>query len=319
MIVDRAVYVDGARVAGARDKDPADVDGGFVWVGLRMPTSTELADHCRSLGWDDLSYDELVAPHERPVLALESDTMQLVLRTALYEESTGGIQLGELSVIVGPQGIVTVRFGHATPLGGLRRRLECDPEWLSVGPPAVLASIIEQVIDDYRPALDGLERAAVDVERDVFSDSARRPIKRLYHLKREVRSLHLAISSLQDPLTRLMRHPDVRASDEVVALVQEASEQLDRTVTRAVSLSNLLDAALDATLAQISVQQNDDMRRISAWVAMAAGPTLIAGVYGMNFEHQPELGWRYGYLLVLLAMVTLTVTLFRAFRRSGWL
>jgi magnesium transporter len=316
VIVDCATYVDGSRVA---DGDPTDLVDSFSWVGLRMPTSAELASHCASLGWDDLSFAELVAPHDRPVLALESETMQLVLRTALFEESTETIQLGELSVIVGRCGIVTVRFGHATPLGDLRHRLESDPEWLRVGPTAVLASIIEEVIDDYRPALDGLERAAVSVERDVFSDSARRPIRRLYHLKREVRSLHLAISSLQDPLNRLLRQSDVRATGEVVARILEASEQLDRTVTRAASLSNLLDAALDATLAQVSVQQNDDMRRISAWVAMAAGPTLIAGVYGMNFENQPELRWRYGYLLVLLVMATLTGALFRAFRRSGWL
>ncbi len=242
-----------------------------------------------------------------------------MLRTAKYLESSDAVQLGELSVILAPYGVVTARFGHATPLGDLRHRLEDDPDWLRLGPSAVLASILGEVIDDYRPALDGFERDAVEVERDVFSDSARRPARRLYRLKRELRIMLLAIGSLQEPLGRLIRVAEDRFPEPVLRRIQEASEQLERTISRAESLSNLLDAALGATLAQISVQQNDDMRRISAWVAMAAGPTLIAGVYGMNFDAQPELHWRYGYPLVLGAMLLLSAALFRAFRRAGWL
>lgn len=322
-MVDSAVYLDGRRSQDGLESIRLDGQSAghapFAWVGLRMPAADELADACGHLGGADLPFDDIVAPHDRPILVLDGNSVQLVLRTAKYLESSDAVQLGELSVILAPYGVVTARFGHATPLGDLRHRLEDDPEWLRLGPSAVLASILGEVIDDYRPALDGFERDAVEVERDVFSDSARRPARRLYRLKRELRIMLLAIGSLQEPLGRLIRVAEDRFPEPVLRRIQEASEQLERTISRAESLSNLLDAALGATLAQISVQQNDDMRRISAWVAMAAGPTLIAGVYGMNFDAQPELHWRYGYPLVLGAMLLLSAALFRAFRRAGWL
>lgn len=322
MIVDRAVYRSGRRlsdVASIADLASDDRDGAFAWTGLRMPSEAELRSAATDLGWTDLSCGELLEPHERPVLAVDGERIEIVVRTARYQDSTDTVQLGELSVVAGPTAVLTVRFGHATPLDGLRRRLEADPDWLAVGPMAVLASILGEVIDGYGPTLDGFERDAVEVERDVFSERPGRPIKRLYHLKRELRSLLLAVGTLPEPLGRLVRHGPGRLPDPVMSSLQEAAESLDRTLRRAESLSNLLDAALAAMLAQITVQQNDDMRRISAWVAMAAGPTLIAGVYGMNFETMPELGWRYGYALVVASMLTLAAVLYRAFRRSDWL
>jgi magnesium transporter len=322
MIVDGAVYRHGRRLsspASYADLAHDEREGAFAWVGLRMPSEVELRAAAASFGWADLGCDELLVPHERPVLAVDGDRIEIVVRTARYQDSTDTVQLGELSVVAGPTGVLTVRFGHATPLDGLRRRLEAEPDWLAVGPMAVLASILGEVIDGYGPTLDGFERDAVEVERDVFSERPGRPIKRLYHLKRELRSLLLAVGTLPEPLARLVRHGAGRLPDSVVSGLQEAAESLDRTLRRAASLSNLLDAALAAMLAQISVQQNDDMRRISAWVAMAAGPTLIAGVYGMNFDTMPELRWRYGYALVVVAMLALAGVLYRAFRRSDWL
>jgi magnesium transporter len=183
----------------------------------------------------------------------------------------------------------------------------------------VLAAVVERVIDDYGPALDGFETDVVQVEQEVFSDDQRQPVQRLYRLKRELRRLLVAIDSLQDPLTRLIRLLRNEAHPDVLADLSEAADQLDRAVTRANSLSGLLDAALTASLTQITVRQNDDMRKISAWVAMAAVPTLVAGIYGMNFEHMPELEWRIGYPLVLSLMVVIEVLLFRRFKRSGWL
>ena len=188
-----------------------------------------------------------------------------------------------------------------------------------MGPPAVLASIISEVVAGYRPALDGLEAAVVELEAEVFSDRHRRPIQRLYQLKREVRSVLLAIEALEDPLVRLVRFSGPGMAAEIVDDLQEALEQLGRAVGRAESLSDLLDATLGVTLAQIGVQQNDDMRRISAWVAIAAGPTLLAGIYGMNFETFPELRWRFGYPMVIGLMLAESLILLRAFRRSGWL
>jgi magnesium transporter len=182
-----------------------------------------------------------------------------------------------------------------------------------------LAAVVNVVVDGYGPALDGFENDVVEVERDVFSDDNFQPVQRLYKLKREVRRMLVAIDSLDDPLARLVRVRGSQMEPAVLHDLSEAADQLDRAVTRAHSLSGLLDAALTASLTQISVRQNDDMRKISAWVAMAAVPTMVAGIYGMNFEHMPELGWVGGYPLVLSLTALAVVLLYRQFKRSGWL
>jgi magnesium transporter len=214
---------------------------------------------------------------------------------------------------------VSIRHGRASPLAEVRASLERDPERLRLGPPAVLAAVVERVIDDYGPALDGFENDAVEVEQQVFSASGAQPTKRLYHLKREVRRMLIAIDSLQDPLNRLIRVIGDDLPAEVVADLHESADQLDRAVTRAISLSELLDAALAASLSQIGIRQNDDMRKISAWVAMAAVPTLLAGIYGMNFRTLPLLTWHLGDEVILAVMVIVVILLFRMFKRSGWL
>ena len=174
------------------------------------------------------------------------------------------------------------------------RRSNATRRGCASGRTAVVAAVLGLVIDDYGPALDGFENDVIEVERDVFSDTHRQPVQRLYKLKREVRRMLVAIDSLDDPLARLIRVRGSRLHPEVLADLNEAEDQLDRAVTRAHSLSGLLDAALTASLTQITVRQNDDMRKISAWVAMAAVPTMVAGIYGMNFDHMPELAGRSG-------------------------
>ncbi len=346
MIVDCAAYVDGRRVeidpaspsirrwatapgGGGRSTSdgvdeacgsdrfvPAD---GFFWLGLRMPDQDELASVCRKLHFDEVSPDEILTPHTRPVLALDGSTLQLVLRTARYEDSAERIALGEMTLLVGPRSVVSVRHGRASPLAEVRAALERDPQRLRLGPTAVLAAVVGRVIDDYGPALDGFENDAVEVEEEVFSATGGQPVKRLYNLKREVRRMLIAIDSLQDPLNRMLRAVGHDMPPEVLADLHEAADQLDRAVTRAASLSGLLDAALAASLTQITVRQNDDMRKISAWVAMAAVPTMVAGIYGMNFDVMPELTWSFGYPLVLVVMALVVTALYRSFKRSGWL
>ncbi len=201
----------------------------------------------------------------------------------------------------------------------MRAELESEPERLRHGPIGVLAAVVARIIDDYRPALDGFEKDVLEVERDVFDLTQFQPVRRLYALKRELRMLLHAIESLEEPLDRLIRKVAASAHHSVIEDLNEARDQLARTVSRARSLSELLDAALTASLAQTSIQQNADMRKISAWVAMAAVPTLIAGIYGMNFEHMPELDAAVGYPLVLAAMGVIVLALYRAFKRNGWL
>jgi magnesium transporter len=215
--------------------------------------------------------------------------------------------------------VLTIRHGQASELSSARAALEADPVRLRLGPAAVVAAVVNVVIDGYGPALDGFENDVIEVERDVFSDSNRQPVQRLYKLKREVRRMIVAIDSLDDPLARLIRVRGSHMPAPILHDLNEASDQLDRAVTRAHSLSGLLDAALTASLTQITVRQNDDMRKISAWVAMAAVPTMIAGIYGMNFENMPELEWAVGYPFVLSLTAVAVVLLYRQFKKSGWL
>ncbi len=338
MIIDCAAYIDGERVdvdpspeslsrwrIGSAADSPGDDraagtdPGGFVWLGLRVPTEDELGASCKALELDEVEPAEVLAPHARPVLSVDGPTAQLVLRTARYVDKNETVALGEMTLLVGPRSIVSIRHGQASQLAPVRAALERDPERLRLGPMAVLAAVVGRVIDDYGPALDGFETDAIQVERDVFSDTRRQPVERLYRLKREVRRMLVAIDTLQDPLNRLLRVLGRTMPEEIVADLNESVDQLDRAVTRAHSLSGLLDAALTASLTQISVQQNDDMRKISAWVAMAAVPTMIAGIYGMNFDSMPELHTRIGYPLVLGAMAMVVAVLYRYFKRSGWL
>jgi magnesium transporter len=325
VIVDCAAYVGGERM----DIDPvstpleawaasAEPDG-FLWLGLRMPDEEELDRVCTALELDEVSPTEILRPHVRPVLSLDGPTVQLVLRTVSYDDVAEVVSLGEMTLLMGPHAIVSIRHGTTSPLAEVRARLEADPERLALGPAAVLVAVIDRVIGDYAPALDGFEIDAIEVEGEVFTDTHAQPVRRLYQLKREVRRMWVAIEALQDPLNRLIRAHGHRLPDEVVADLNEAADQLDRAVSRANSLSGLLDAALTATLTQITVRQNDDMRKISAWVAMAAVPTMIAGVYGMNFTEMPELRWDFGYPMVLSVTALIVATLYRSFKRSGWL
>jgi magnesium transporter len=324
VIVDCGAYREGIRVSGRLD-----VEGGararlepgtFVWLGLRMPSSEELAHAFGCFDIEEPEVEEVLRPHERPVLAVEDDATTLVLRTARFDGAAEEVRLGELSVLLGADFVISVRHGQASPLSDLRHELARDPDYLALGPSAVLAAIVEQVVDDYQPVLDGFERSAVAVEAEVFGgEIGSHSARRIYQLRRELRELLVAIESLEDPLARLLRRQRGRWHTDVVGTLEEAFDQLTRTIGRARSLSDLLASALDANVAQISVQQNEDMRKISAWVAIAAVPTMVAGIYGMNFEHMPELESALGYPVVLLATGGVCVWLFRRFRRSGWL
>ena len=320
--IDCAAYVDGRRREFDPDTmtidDPV-VEGGFVWLGLRMPDDAELQQGMNALAITGVSVADVLMPHARPVLTVEGPIVQLVLRTAAYEDRSETIALGEMTVLMGPRSVITIRHGEASELASARAALEADPARLGLGPAAVVAAVVNVVIDGYGPALDGFENDVLEVEGDVFSDSNRQPVQRLYELKREVRRMVVAIDSLDDPLARLIRVRGPQMAPGILHDLNEASDQLDRAVTRAHSLSGLLDAALTASLTQITVRQNDDMRKISAWVAMAAVPTMVAGIYGMNFEHMPELQWAIGYPVVLGATGVAVGFLYRRFKKSGWL
>ena len=324
VIVDCALYDQGRRLPYDPEVDTLvrldEHPGSFAWIGFAMPNAEELSEACDRLGiTDEIDVDEVLAPHRQPVLSVEGKVVHVVLRTARYVDRDEKISLGELTLLVTDRAVISIRYGHASPLSRLRQELESDPELLHAGSSAVLVAIIEQVIADYSPALNGFEQDLIEVERDVFSDAGPQPVRRLFRLKSEVRRFQSPLEALPEPLARLSRVLRRVAHRDVVEDLSEALDQLDRTVIRTRSLSNLLDAALTASLAQTSIQQNEDMRRISAWVAMAAVPTLIAGIYGMNFQEMPELDSALGYPLVMISMGIIVAAMYRFFRKNDWL
>lgn len=318
MIVDVGAYCEGRRIASppldelGRWAGRPDV---FVWLGLRIPTRDELDVVRASLGLDDLDVDDALAPHDRPVLTDLDRARWLVLRTARYHDSQEKVALGEMSVIYGTDFLVTIRYGQASPLTRLRQTLEADPARLAAGVPAVLAAVVTQVVEDYSPALDGLEHDVLEAEDQVFDSRLHPPVRRLYFLKRQILQLLVVSDAVQEPLHRLSRELSGDPADEVQLALARAARVTQRTRT----LSDLVTTAVDVNLTQVSLQQNADMRRISAWVAIAAVPTMVAGIYGMNFAHMPELRWQFGYPAVLTITAAVCLALHRSFRRSDWL
>lgn len=323
MIVDCAAYRDGQRRPGSLGIDhiaeAVAEPGTVVWIGLSAPDRAEVAAVVTALGLRDLDVDEIVSPHRRPVVEQTADVTSLVVRTAEYDDEREQLELGELRLVFGSNVVLTVRYGSASPLAGVRAGLEAEPGFLAQGVGAIVARVVDRVVEDYAPALDGFEIDVLEVEQDVFSESRDRPTRRLYGLKREILELLLAGDALLDPLEHLIHSNDHFRPPDVHAELTATIGQLDRIVGRARILSDLVAAAVDANLTQVSLQQNNDMRKISAWVAIAAVPTMIAGIYGMNFEHMPELSAEIGYPVVLLFMAAVCGLLHRAFKRSGWL
>jgi magnesium transporter len=234
-------------------------------------------------------------------------------------DPTEVIKLGEILIFLGHDFIITVRHGEASELGGVRRGLEDSPELLQHGPGAVLHAIVDRVVDDYGPAIAGLGEDIDQVEDQVFSESRTNAAERIYKLKREVLQFAHAVGPLVDPVDRLARgkygviHPEVRT------YFRDVNDHLLRAHDQLESFRDLLTSVLQANLTQVGVRQNEDMRKISAWVAIAVVPTAIAGIYGMNFEHMPELDWTFGYPAALLLMLTVCSLLFWRFKRAGWL
>jgi len=242
-----------------------------------------------------------------------------VLKTVRYVDHDEVIETGEVMVFVGPDYVVTVRHGQAAELATVRGDLEARPELLAVGPAAVLYAVVDRVVDGYVPAALAVEEDIDEIEEQVFGTSRKQPTERIYKLKREVMEFRRAV----DPLTvatASLAGGQVRSLDPGTAeYFRDVHDHAMRSAELVGAMDQLLDSILSSNLAQVTMQQNEDTRRISAWVAIAAACTLIAGVYGMNFEHMPELGWTYGYAYALGLMVGSSALLYRGFKRNHWL
>jgi magnesium transporter len=325
MIVDCAIYEDGHRRAEKLDLDQAyeasrSADGSsFVWIGLREPTPEEFDSVAREFYLHELAVEDAIKAHQRPKVEDYDHTLFIVLKTARYHDDSETVEIGEINLFVGDGFLVSVRHGDPSPLDGVRKQIESRPDMLRCGPGAVMHAIVDRVVDDYEPVLAGIEDDIEEVEEQVFSTDRSNVTERIYKLKREVLSMHRATAPLIDPLEKLARGDLPHVHEDIREYFRDVYDHVERANDAVNGMREMLNGVLDANTAQVSVRQNEDMRKISAWVGIAAVPTLLAGVWGMNFQHMPELSWTYGYPMALVVIVGVMLTLYRLFKRAGWL
>jgi magnesium transporter len=324
-VVDCGVYDEGLRQGGRVELETAlsradACRDGFVWIGLHDPSPEVVEAVGRRFELHPLAVEDAVNAHQRPKLEVIGDVLFLVLKTARHVDSAEPVEIGELMIFAGTRFVVTVRHGEGSPLHDVRRDLEAHPDLLGIGPSSVLYAVTDRVVDDYAEVIERLALEVDAVEAEVFSGTGANPTERIYKLKREVLEFKRAVKPLVDPMHRLATDQaglplDPRTAD----YFRDVNDHLMRDIERIVAFDELLTGVLQANFAQLTVRDNQDLRKISSWVAIAAVPTMIFGLYGMNFDHMPELRWQYGYPLVLLVVLTICVTLNRVFKRSGWL
>lgn len=334
MIVDQARYSDGHRTSCADISDAlADIrthaPDDFLWIGMRAPSHETFARVSQELGLHPLAIEDSVKGDQRPKIERYGDGYFVVLRPLRYVEETSDVESGEIMLFLGRDYLVTIRRGEASPLAGLRAQLETsDPHALRRGPWGVFHAIIDHVVDQYLEIEDELQKDLDEIETLVFSTDQRISTEDIYTLKREVLEFKRAALPLSRPLATLVASDSPVPTDDLRLLFRDVQDHLALVVDNTESQDRLLSDVLSAHLAQVGVRQNQDMRKISAWAAMAALPTMVAGVYGMNFEGMPELTAsvavsghevHYGYPAALGAMVLACLVLYRLFKRSGWL
>ena len=322
-IVGLAVYRDGKRevdVSLDRAFESRRDPGTLVWIGLHDPTPDEFDSVRREFGLHELAVDDALKGHQRPKLEVYGeDQLFVVLKTARYFEPDT-LEFGEILIFVGDQYVISVRHGEASPLEGVRTQLEQNPKQLRHGTGAVLHAIVDQVVDDYTPVLTNLDIDITELEAQAFGEQRVAGLtERIYRLKRQVIDFHRATAPLAEPLGRLSDGRYAHVDEEMRPYFRDVYDHLLRTVQTADTYRELLTSILEANLTQVSVRQNEEMRTISAWAAIIAVPTLLAGIWGMNFKHMPELRWHLGYPAALVLMAALCVCLWRFFRHIDWL
>ncbi|MCC5034188.1 magnesium/cobalt transporter CorA [Streptomyces sp. WAC 00631] len=326
MIVDCAIYQDGRRVEGAPDvtvalREARTERHAFLWLGLHEPTPEEFDKVSREFGLHPLAVEDALKAHQRPKLEVYDDSLFLVLKPVVYDAPGDTVATEELMIFLGDSFVVTVRHGEGSPLASVRHRLEREPEVLRQGPTAVLYAISDAVVDHYIDVAGELQIDLEELETEVFAPEAvdRNTAARIYTFKRQIVEFRRATVPLTDPMTQLTHAALPFVDDSARPFFRDVGDHLTRANESVEGLDRLLSDVLAAHLAQTGVRQNDDMRKISAWAAMAAIPTMVAGIYGMNFEHMPELESTWGYPVVLVLMGLAIAGLFRAFKRQGWL
>jgi magnesium transporter len=321
-IVDYAVYEHGHRVP---EQPPLDelYDrchelGGFAWIGLHEPTHAELDSVAREFGLHHLAVEDAVKAHQRPKVERYGEVILLVLKTARWDESVNDVRFGEVLLFIAEDFIVSVRHGELD-LHGVRTELELHPDLLECGPSAVLHGIVDRVVDGYEPVVEALDAAVAAIEQEVFSGARGNPTAQIFARKRDVLELHAAVFPLLEPLEVLARAGFPEIHPQTKAYFRDVHDHLLRVHSRVQQLREVLTSVLTANLTQASIRQNEDVRKISAWAAIFAAPTLLTGLWGMNFRHMPELDWQLGYPGAIFIIVAVSGLLYWQFRRIGWL
>jgi magnesium transporter len=330
-VVDCGVYVDGKREPGDFSPDEAlrearSRENAFVWLGLHEPTQAEMSAIAHTYGLHELAVEDAVKAEQRAKLEQFGTVHFLVLRTARYvphselTETSQVVETGQMMIFIGEQFVITVRHGDASELASVRADLETERAvLLEQGPWAVAYAVTDRVVDLYLGVADQVEADLDIIEEGVFSRGSGSPIQAIYQMKRELVEFRRAVVPLQRPLAAITSPQSRLVPKEIRRYFRDVQDHLTRTVEQVSSYDDLLNSILQARLAQVTVDQNNDMRKIAAWAAIATVWTAIAGVEGMNFVHMPETKWLYGYPVAFLLMLVISVLLYRAFRRNGWL
>lgn len=331
-VVDSAVYVDGVRRPGVVGLDDTyevtKATGGVAWIGLYRPSHDEMASVAAEFDLHHLAVEDALKGHQRSKLERYGETLFVALRTARYFDDTERVEFGELHVFVGPQFVITVRHAESPDLAHVRERLEADAALLARGPEAILYAVLDEVVDEYEPVMAGLENDIDEIEDQLFGDDGHELLtRRIYDLSGEVIGFQRAVQPLIGIIGALLRGGDKYGVDiDLRHRLGDVLDHVTRAADRADGFRTLLDKALQVQstlitrrMTEVSVEQNEQIKRITSWAAILFAPTLVGTVYGMNFRYMPELQWTWGYPFALALMALLGLGLYIAFKRRDWL
>jgi len=336
-IVDNAVYVQGVRSAIPESLDETfelmRAKNGMAWIGMYRPNADEIRSVAKEFNLHHLAIEDTLAGHQRPKLERYGDTLFIVVRPARYVDAAEQVEFGEVHMFIGPDFAITVRHAESPDLARVRKRLESNPELLAIGPMAVMYAVLDQVVDEYEPVVTGLQNDIDEIEDQLFGDDPN-VSRRIYELSREVIAFQRATKPLVGMLTELKN--SLRKDDSSVELrrdIRDVEDHAISIVTRVDAFRTLLQNALvthstlvsqkqadeTRTLTETSLQQGEQVKRISSWAAILFAPTLVGTIYGMNFRFMPELDWPLGYPFAVTLMLGMGVGLYAAFKKRGWI
>jgi magnesium transporter len=293
----------------------------FAWIALSEPTPEELAEVHDELHLHPLAIEDALRAHQRPKLDVFDDSLFLVAKAAMYDDTNERISLHEVHAFVGDGSVVTVYHGNVSGQSEIVRAMEHQPELTAYGPVSVLYQLLDQIVDGYQDVVDGVENDIDELEADVFAGGRQNHAERIFRLKRQVLEFQRAVVALEEVLESLVRQqvPAEFRNDALGMYFRDVQDHALRIIGRVATARDLMESALDANLAQIGVRQNEDMRAVSGWAAVVAVPTLFAGIWGMNFKHMPELDWYLSYPIALLTIFGSGFAVRHRLRKNGWL